>query len=109
MKTERAGSLALFWSLGISANRITIFAAAGIAFLIASGDVAVSFQVLPAGIDTVARSILGQLHSGVDDLTAAISLTSLVATTCLAFVIVQILRRRHGNVVHETHPAEPAQ
>lgn len=84
MLTEQVGPLRLFFQVGFSANRFAFCAALGIAFLITAGDVAASFQVLPPGIDTVARAILGQLHSGVDDLTAAISLTLLVGANLMA-------------------------
>ena len=109
MATERAGAFSLFWNLGITANQTAIVATLGTAFLIAFGDVAASFQVVPAGIDTVARSILGQLHSGVDDLTAAISLASLIAAICLAFVIVQVFRRSQRDFAQLIHPSELTQ
>jgi ABC-type spermidine/putrescine transport system permease subunit II len=95
MTTERAGGVVLFWNLGVSANRVAIVAGFGAAFLISIGDVAASFQVLPAGIDTVARSILGQLHSGVDDRTAAVSLTMLLASVAFSWIIVRAVRK-HG-------------
>ncbi len=96
MTIERIDSRRLFFQVGLAANRTAFVAALGVSFLIAVGDVASSFQVLPAGIDTVARSILGQLHSGVDDMTAAISLSALVVANLIAIVTVILFFRVSG-------------
>ena len=93
MMTERVGPIRMFIQLGFAANRKAFAAALGISFLIAVGDVACSFQVLPAGIDTAARSVLGQLHSGVDDLTAAVSLTFLLTANLIAVSMVIVFPR----------------
>jgi ABC-type spermidine/putrescine transport system permease subunit II len=93
MTTERARGWTLFWSWGVMARWPVVLATAGMGALLAAGDVATSFQVLPPGIDTLPRAIQGQLHSGVDDLTAAISLVGFAATWATGLSVSWLLRR----------------
>ena len=92
-ETEGAGRMARFWRLGVKANGAAILVAMLVAFLLATADVAANFLVLPAGMDTIGRQVLGQLHSGVDDTTAAIGLLGFLGSIGLMGVASSIWRR----------------
>ena len=69
----------LFWQLGIVRNAWAIGGTWLLTFALSFGELSASQLVLPPGMDTLPRLMLGLLHAGVDEMTAAI--TILIATT----------------------------
>ena len=70
-----------------------------VCFLIGYGDLSASYIPMPPGIDTLPRRILGQMHAGVNDMTAALSLVNLLIAgtiSILAINIVMFLQHRAG-------------
>jgi ABC-type spermidine/putrescine transport system permease subunit II len=54
-------------------------------------------MILPAGIDTVPRRMLGLLHSGVNELTAAFSIVNFFVIFVVAMAGWQLIRKSRRN------------
>ena len=68
-----------FWELGIMRNVWALVGTWLLTFALSFGELSASQLVLPPGIDTLPRLMLGLLHAGVDEITAAIAI--LIAAT----------------------------
>ena len=75
-----------FWQLGIVRNAWAIGGTWLLTFALSFGELSASQLVLPPGMDTLPRLMLGLLHAGVDEMTAAI--TILIAATIFAVSLV---------------------
>jgi ABC-type Fe3+ transport system permease subunit len=80
---EGAGGLRRFWHFGLQANALSLAGCWLISFAFCFGELSASQIVRPAGIDTVPRKMLGDLHAGVNEMTAGITIVT-------AFTIVSI-------------------
>lgn len=78
-KLDGAGFWRRLWVFGIQANTIAICGCWLLSFALCFGELAASQMVRPAGLDTVARKMLGDLHAGVDELTAGITIVMTLA------------------------------
>ena len=58
-----------------------------VAFALAIGDLAASYFVMPAGVDTLARRTFGLLHSGVSNETAALGISNFLIVLFVAGVL----------------------
>ncbi len=74
---EGGGHWKAFWQLGINANLKPITGVAILCFILAYGDLSATQMVLPPGVETVPRLTLGLMHSGVNNMTAALSIVNI--------------------------------
>lgn len=70
----------LGWQFGILVNRLALAGTWLLLFAFCFGELSASQMVRPAGMDTVPRKMLGDLHAGVNELTAGI--TIIIAGGC---------------------------
>lgn len=78
VRVEGAGKLTSYLSLGIRANWLPLLGCWLITFACCFGELSASQIVRPAGIDTVPRKMLGDLHAGVNELTAGITIVTVL-------------------------------
>ena len=64
-----------------------------VAFALAIGDLAASYFVMPAGVDTLARRTFGLLHSGVSNETAALGICNFLLVLIVASVLYLLGRK----------------
>ncbi len=98
-RTEGAGWWNRMIRIGIAGNIGAIIGCWLITFAICLGELSASQLVLPPGMDTVPRLTLGWLHSGVDEMTAAITIVSvggIILLSLLGWSMVW-LNRHSGN------------
>jgi ABC-type spermidine/putrescine transport system permease subunit II len=94
---EGAGGLTRFLQFGLLAN---LFAIAGcwlISFAFCFGELSASHIVRPAGIDTVPRKMLGDLHAGVNEMTAGITIVTsltIVSISLVGWWFIRLNRKR---------------
>lgn len=72
--------------------------AALVAAIVASGDVASTLPVMPAGVTTVGTRLFGLLHSGARAQEAALATGYLIAVTCILAIAIRI-ESRAGKVL----------
>lgn len=82
--TEGAGRTTTFFSLGIAGNRLPLAGVLILTFVLAYGELAASQMVLPPGVETVPRLTLGLMHSGVNEMTAALTIINIVAIVLIS-------------------------
>jgi iron(III) transport system permease protein len=90
-RLDGAGGLAQFIRFGLLANLTAVLGCWLISFAFCFGELSASQIVLPPGIDTIPRRMLGLLHAGVDEMTAALTIVTfgailLVSLTGWAFL-----------------------
>ena len=90
---EGAGQLSRLIRIAVLQNWMAVVGCFLIAFVLSFGELSASQMVLPAGIDTVPRRMLGLLHSGVNELTAAFSLVNFLLVFMLAIISWVLIRR----------------
>lgn len=77
-RVEGAGKFTRYLSLGIRANWLPLLGCWMITFACCFGELSASQIVRPAGMDTVPRKMLGDLHAGVNELTAGITIVTVL-------------------------------
>ena len=95
---EGASTLSRLMSLGIASNHWAFLGIWLITFAACFGELSASQMVLPPGIDTVPRLTLGLLHSGVDEMTAALTIVTvafLFLISGLGCAAIWLNNRRH--------------
>jgi ABC-type spermidine/putrescine transport system permease subunit II len=75
-RTEGAGEFGQLLRFGLLANFPAIAGCWLLTFAFCFGELSASQTVLPPGIDTVPRLMLGLLHAGVNEMTAALTLVT---------------------------------
>ncbi len=80
---EGASSISNLIRLGVFANAYAFLGIWILTFAYCFGELSASQMVLPPGIDTIPRVTLGLLHSGVDEMTAALT----IVTVFFLFVV----------------------
>ena len=96
---DGAGYRTLLWEFGIKANWLALLGSWVVIFMLAFGELAASSMVRPAGMDTVPRKMLGDLHAGVDELTAGITIVitlAVFAVVGLASLVFELNSRANG-------------
>jgi iron(III) transport system permease protein len=73
-RLDGAGQGTIFWRFGVRDQLPQLFGCWLVTFAICMGELSASQIVLPPGIDTLPRLMLGLLHAGVDEMTAGITL-----------------------------------
>jgi iron(III) transport system permease protein len=91
---DGAGSLRSLWLVALPQRWLAIGGAWLAALAIASGDLAWSLLVIPAGVDTVPRRIFGLVHIGVEEQVAGICLVAIAGYALLAGVVLSIWQWR---------------
>jgi iron(III) transport system permease protein len=92
-QTEGADQVTRVWRLEILANWRMLFGCWVLAFALSFGELSASQMVRPAGMDTVARKMLGDLHAGVNELTAGITIVVtgiVIVVSCLGWLVIGI-------------------
>lgn len=67
---DGAGAAVRFWRIDLASNWMAILGCWVLGCVFCFGELAASQMVRPAGMDTVSRKMLGDLHAGVNELTA---------------------------------------
>jgi iron(III) transport system permease protein len=95
-RSEGAGSLTRLWRVALPLRWPGVAAAAGMALVLAVGELSASLLVLPPGVTTISVRIFQLLHYGVDDRVAALALSVFVAMAAIALLIAvaTTMRRR---------------
>lgn len=73
-RLDGAGERTIFWRFGILDQLPKLFGCWLVTFAICVGELSASQLVLPPGMDTLPRLMLGLLHAGVEDMTAGITI-----------------------------------
>lgn len=81
---DGCGPLRRLWTLNAGLNAAGWSGLWAILFALVLGELAASHLVRPSGIDILPRLALGKMHSGIDEVTAAIGLSAAAASACLA-------------------------
>lgn len=89
---DGAGKIQRFLQFGVSANAGTLAGCWLISFAFSFGELSASQMVRPAGIDTVPRKMLGDLHAGVNELTAGITIVTAFAIVAISLLGWWIIR-----------------
>jgi iron(III) transport system permease protein len=93
LRTEGARGFRVFWQLGVLSNIGPIFGVAILCFVIGYGELSATQMVLPPGVETVPRLTLGLMHSGVNKMTAAltiVNLSAIIAISALGWMLVSL-------------------
>ncbi|MEL7496793.1 MAG: ABC transporter permease subunit [Planctomycetota bacterium] len=85
-RLDGANEISTFWEFGVKANRLGLVGVWLIGFTLCFGELAASSMVRPAGMDTVARKMLGDLHAGVDELTAGMTIVITLVVVCISLL-----------------------
>ena len=96
---EGAGHVTRFVQFGLLANFFAIAGCWLISFAFCFGELSASHIVRPAGIDTVPRKMLGDLHAGVNEMTAGITIVTSLTIVSISFVgwwFIRLNRSRVG-------------
>lgn len=83
---DGAGWWQQYWQFGIRANGLALLGCWILTFAICFGELSASHIVRPAGMDTVPRKMLGDLHAGVNELTAGITIVIAVLILLLSLL-----------------------
>lgn len=98
-RVDGAGWVTRFTQFGVRANPISLLGCWLITFAFCFGELSASQIVRPAGIDTVPRKMLGDLHAGVNELTAGITILMAIAIVTISLTgwcFLQLNRRVIG-------------
>ena len=81
-----------FWRIRVAGNLKMIIGCWLLACVLCFGELSASQIVRPAGMDTVARKMLGDLHAGVNELTAGISIVVAAAAIVVSLAGWSVIR-----------------
>lgn len=98
---DGASATRIFWEFVIKANALAILGIWMVAFTLTFGELAASSMVRPAGIDTVPRKMLGDLHAGVDQLTAGITIVITAAIFFLAWCSTYFIKLKINKIIRQ--------
>ena len=83
---EGAGGMTNFFRFAIAGNVLAIAGCWLISFAFCFGELSASHIVRPAGMDTVPRKMLGDLHAGVNELTAGITIVTAFTVVVISLI-----------------------
>lgn len=95
---EGAGGMTRFVQFGIGANIFALLGCWLISFAFCFGELSASQIVRPAGIDTVPRKMLGDLHAGVNEMTAGITIVTTFTIVAISLVGWWFIRLNRGPI-----------
>ena len=81
-----------FWRIRVAGNLKMVVGCWLLACVLCFGELSASQIVRPAGMDTVARKMLGDLHAGVNELTAGISIVVAAAAVVVSLAGWSVIR-----------------
>ena len=81
---------------GLIENRMALIGCWFVTFALSFGELSASQIVRPAGMDTVPRKMLGDLHAGVNEMTAGITIVTAFTVVVLSLVGWYFIRLNHG-------------
>lgn len=90
---EGANALTSLFRIGLAANWMSVAGIFLITFAFCFGELSASQIVRPAGMDTVPRKMLGDLHAGVNELTAGITIvmtTTIVVISLVGWAFIRL-------------------
>ncbi|MBA4105393.1 MAG: hypothetical protein C0485_06510 [Pirellula sp.] len=90
-RSEGAGPLTQLWRVALPLRWTGVAAAAGVALVLAMGELSASLLVLPPGVTTISVRIFQLLHYGVDDRVAALALSVFAALALSVFAAMATL------------------
>ncbi len=90
---EGAGPWSRLWHVLLPEARFALPAAWLLAFALGMGELGATVLILPPGVETLSRQILGLVHSGVEDFVAGICLIVLGFIALLTLVGSALVRR----------------
>jgi len=83
---DGAGWMARLARFGLTENRAALIGCWFVTFALSFGELSASQIVRPAGMDTVPRKMLGDLHAGVNEMTAGITIVTAFTVVVLSLV-----------------------
>jgi len=92
---DGAGRLARFSRFGLFENRTALVGCWFVTFALSFGELSASQVVRPAGMDTVPRKMLGDLHAGVNEMTAGITIVTAITIVVLSLIGWYFIRLNH--------------
>ncbi len=95
IQLDGAGAMTQFFQFGVLANLPAVFGCWLISFAFCFGELSASQMVLPPGMDTVPRLMLGLLHAGVDEMTAALTIVTVAIILLISVVGWGLIRLNH--------------
>lgn len=98
-RTEGAGAIKRFFSFGLASNWKALIGCWLISFALSFGELSASHMVRPAGMDTVPRKMLGDLHAGVNEMTAGITIVTaftIVSISLIGWAFIRLNRRSNN-------------
>jgi ABC-type Fe3+ transport system permease subunit len=99
-RLEGADSAQQLARIALAINWKSLLGCWMISYAVCFGELSASQQTLPPGIDTIPRLMLGLLHSGVNEMTAALTIVNIavaVSLTALGWWLVDVKRRSSKN------------
>jgi iron(III) transport system permease protein len=92
---DGAGEIRRFIQFGLLANVPAVMGCWLISFALCFGELSASQIVLPPGMDTVPRLMLGLLHAGVDEMTAALTIVTVGIILLISIAGWGLIRLNH--------------
>ncbi len=83
---DGAGRMTRFSRFGLVENRLALVGCWFVTFALSFGELSASQIVRPAGMDTVPRKMLGDLHAGVNEMTAGITIVTAITIVVLSLI-----------------------
>ena len=83
---DGAGWIARMSRFGFAENRAALIGCWFVTFALSFGELSASQIVRPAGMDTVPRKMLGDLHAGVNEMTAGITIVTAFTVVVISLV-----------------------
>lgn len=92
---DGAGWMTRLSRFGLSENRLALIGCWLVTFALSFGELSASQIVRPAGMDTVPRKMLGDLHAGVNEMTAGITIVTAFTIVIISLVGWYFIRLNH--------------
>ena len=83
---DGAGWLTRLSRFGLAENRAALIGCWFVTFALSFGELSASQIVRPAGMDTVPRKMLGDLHAGVNEMTAGITIVTAFTVVAISLI-----------------------
>ena len=95
---DGAGWVTRLSRFGLTENRRALIGCWFVTFALSFGELSASQIVRPAGMDTVPRKMLGDLHAGVNEMTAGITIVTAFTVVVISLVGWYFIRLNHRSV-----------
>ena len=88
---DGAGRWRQLWWVALPQRKLAIAAAWLIGVVVAMGDLSASFLVLPPGVSPLSRRIFEEVHYGVPDRVAGITLVTMLMTSAIVLTALALI------------------